>query len=95
MNFILGLPRAQRGHNSIIVVVDLFSKMSHFIPYDKSDDVSHIAHLYFKEVINLHDVPRSIVFDGDFLFLEVFMEIIRNQALIQHYLSPGKTEVTN
>ena len=31
------------------MVVNKFSKMSHFVPYNNSNDVSHIADLYFKE----------------------------------------------
>ena len=68
MDFFLGLPRTQRGHDYIFMVVDHFSKMEHFIAYKNTYDVIHIEDLLFREIARLHGLPKAIVSNKDTKF---------------------------
>ena len=62
MDFIVKLPKS-RGSDSILVVVDRFSKMAHFIPCNESCTSADVTTLMFGNVFKLHGLPDDIVSD--------------------------------
>jgi len=76
MHFVLGLPRSKGGKDFVFVVVDKFSKIAHFIPCHKSDYANHVTNLFFKEMVRLHEIPRSIVSDKDVMCVSHFRKVL-------------------
>lgn len=81
-DFVVGLP--YQGYDSILMVVDIFLKMAHFIPYRNTLDASHTNSLFFSEVVRLNAVPKSLTSDQDTWFMGHFggtWVLIYNTAL--------------
>ena len=63
LEFITGLSRTERQHDSIMVVVDILKKVAHFIPVNSTFSASDVAHVFIREVVRLHGVMKKFVLD--------------------------------
>ena len=72
MDFVTGLPTVLGGYNSIMLVVDMLTKVSHLIPVKVSYSALDIARIFIKEIFRLHGLPKRIVSDRDAKFTSNF-----------------------
>ncbi|WVZ51258.1 hypothetical protein U9M48_002418 [Paspalum notatum var. saurae] len=102
MDFIVGLPRTQKGYDSIWVIIDRLTKSAHFLPVKTCYTAATYAGLYISLIMSLHGVPRTITSDRGSLFVSRFWEqlqtalgtnLIRSSAY--HPQTSGQVERVN
>ena len=101
MDFIVKLP-VSNGFDSILVIVDRFSKMSHLIACKESIDAETFAELFLKSVVKYHGLPKDIVTDRGTLFTSRFwrslckkLDIETKLSTSAHPQTDGQSERTN
>ncbi|XP_028090712.1 uncharacterized protein LOC114290912 [Camellia sinensis] len=72
MDFVTGLTRTQGGNNAIWVIVNRLTKSTHFVAFKVGFSLERFAKLYIKEIVKLHGIPVTIVFDRDSRFVSMF-----------------------
>jgi len=80
------LPLAQ-GYDSILVVVDRFTKMAHFIPIMERTSVKGLARLFRNNIWKLHRLPDSIISDRGLQFAMGIMRELNCMLGIETKLS--------
>jgi len=90
------------GYNTVINVVDHFSKMIHLIPTECLPSAEDIANLFLKHVFRLHGLPVAITSDRGTQFTSRFwkrlLELLGIKAVYStahHHASNGQVERLN
>jgi hypothetical protein len=78
MDFITKLPRTNKKHDSIMVMVDKLTKAFHFIPVKLTHKETNIFYVCMRDIARLHDIPKTIVSDRDPKFTSKFWKRLFN-----------------
>jgi len=91
-----------QGYDSILVVVDQFTKIAHFVPTTEKTTAEGLARLFRDNVWQLHGLPGSIVSDRGPQFVAGLMKELNTMLGIKTKLSTafhpqtdGQTERMN
>jgi len=86
----------------MVVVVDRFTKMAHFISLHENASAKDVVDTFLREVWKLHGLPTKIISDIDAKFSGEFWESLcqmlgvkRPMSTAYHLQSDGQTERTN
>ena len=71
MDFIEGLPVSEKK-DTIMVVVDRFTKSAHFVSLSHPFDALKVARIFLHQICKLHGVPLSTLSDRDKVFTSHF-----------------------
>lgn len=101
MDFIDGLPPSN-GKTILLVVVDRYSKYTHFLPLAHPYSAVIVAQLFFDHIFKLHGLPETVVSDRDVYFTSSFWsELFKltgsklSFSSAYHPQSDGQMEVVN
>lgn len=94
MDFIVKLPKSS-GYDSILVVVDRYSKMAHFIPCHETITSPQLADLIMINIIRLHGLPDDIVSDRGPQFISRFWKQLLHRLKVQRCLSSSRHPETD
>ena len=101
MDFVVSLPRAPGGMDSIQVIVDRLSKSAHFLAVKTSFTAYSLTTIYIDEITRLHGVLVSIVLDRDPKFVSRFWHSLQDAMGIElrfsiafHPQTDGQTKRT-
>ena len=105
IDFVTDLPPSRFGdqvYDALMVVVDRFSKMAHYVPVWKDIDAKELARIFLREVFRHHGAPETIVSDrGPFLvakYWRTFTHFISSTTKLStafHPQTDGQTEQQN
>ncbi|GJP46957.1 hypothetical protein CLOM_g6194 [Closterium sp. NIES-68] len=102
LDFITGLPPTSSGHDAILVVIDKFSKMGHFIPTHTTARTEETAQLFVRHIISRHGIPTTLISDRDPKFTSRFwkelMSLLGTKLAMSsayHPQTDGQTERLN
>ena len=65
MDFVTHLPRTQRRHDVLWVIVDRLTKLAYFLVVRMTFTLEELCKLYIREIVRLHGLPVSIISDRD------------------------------
>lgn len=68
MDFVTSLSKMMKGCDSIWVIVDRLTKLSHFLSIKTRYPLQKLAELYIEKIVSLCGISSSIVSDRDLRF---------------------------
>jgi hypothetical protein len=102
MDLVGPLPKTSKGHDTIVVMVDKFTKLAHFAPTVITVNAPQLAEIVLTRIVLQHGVPSAIISDRDPRFtsqmwraLWKMLDTSLNMSTAYHPQTDGQTERMN
>ncbi|KAJ9547055.1 hypothetical protein OSB04_019598 [Centaurea solstitialis] len=99
MDFVIKLPKTQKGHDSIWVTGNRLTKSTLFLPIREDFSIDRLTRLYVNKIVMRHGLPVSIISDRDSRFSSRFWQSLKKAmgtrldlSTLYHPQTDGQTE---
>ena len=107
MDFMTSLPPSEEPstkeiYDSILVVVDRYTKYMTILPFNKKYDATQLAYIFIDRIVRIRGFPKEVISDRDKLFRSAYWKTIAAENGVKSKLSTayhpetdGQTERAN
>ena len=90
MDFIVDLPLSTRNgtvYDAVLVVVDRYTKIARYVPYNKTYTAEKLVSMFYDEIIYRYNVLNGIVSDRGSVFTSAYWSSFCYEAHVKRRLS--------
>jgi hypothetical protein len=70
-------------YNSILVIIDRFTKFTYFLPYKEANSIDNLTYTFLQTIISNHSTLQEIISNRETVFTSNFWQLLIRQLSVK------------